>query len=140
MSFIPVKNIPPIRTLPQGAVSVTRGDALTIDSSGHLTNASITTVATIDGVAAETYNNSAGVAGAVNLKFFPTLPDVTFKATCASTTPAETDVGETVDLAAAGTVNVGSTSTAVFLVTAWDSADTSYVLGTFANTKYLKGS
>lgn len=136
MPFVPVKGIPQIESGLQSNVSITKGDCLVKDSSGYLTNASVATSIGIFGVAAETYDNSAGSAGGVSIKYHPAYPTAIWKATCASTTPAQTDEGEYVDLAAAGTVNVGASNYQQVVVRAYDSTDTSTVLVSFVENAF----
>jgi len=107
--FIPIKNIPMLRSEGQAASSITRGNAVVFSSAGYIDNASATST-DIVGVAAETYDNSAGAANAVDILYWPCFADVIFQATTASTTPAQTDVGETFDLASVSTVNPGASS------------------------------
>ena len=57
-----------IKDYPAAAVNITKGDYLISDGSGYATNTATDTSALFLGVAAEDCDNSAGAAGAKNVK------------------------------------------------------------------------
>lgn len=106
-------SVPTRRGKAPATTVITVGDALTIDSNGYY--ALMASAGQCDGVAASSV--ASGSAGQL-LDVWP--PNIIFKVATETTAPAQTDVGENVDISTATTgafvVNPGSTSNADFHV------------------------
>ena len=92
---------------PAAIVDIVKGQALHDDTAGYATNATTALAATFLGIAAATVSNSGGSAGDLDVPIIPPRPHYRFRVANASVTvAAQTDVGEIIDLEAAGTVDV----------------------------------
>jgi hypothetical protein len=92
------------------AVSVESGDCLFDDGTGYVTNVGTAFAATFIGIAGVAVDNSAGAAGDVKVPIIPPLPHYKFVVKAESTTLAQTDVGEIVDLQANDSIDPGDTT------------------------------
>lgn len=81
------------------ATTITRGNAILDNGAGYAGDAGADLAATFKGIAAETVAN-AGVAGALDVGYYPPLPQNQFSVPCDTTLIAQTDIGELCDLGA----------------------------------------
>jgi hypothetical protein len=132
--FIPRRCVPALESRALASVTATIGEALIVNGAGYLTNSGVATAVDIVGVAAETVNGTGG-AGTKNLLYYPAFDEVLFEVDWATTTPAQTDEGETIDIVSATTVNVGASDYQQFRVYDYDYSSTT-VLGSFVDSAY----
>lgn len=111
--FYPLSNIAPsgLRSYPVAAgVTIVKGDYI-IPSSGYATNTATAVQAAVLGIAAEGANNSAGAAGAIDVKVIPLLPHIQFSVpVAANAVIAQSYVGETYDLEANDDIDLSDTT------------------------------
>ena len=84
--------------LDQAAVAIDKGDAIFDNGAGFATNVGTAFAATFRGFAHVTKDNSAGSAGDTQIAIIPAAKDIQYWVKAGTTTLAQTDVGEIVDL------------------------------------------
>ena len=98
--------------LDQAVVAIDKGDAIFDDGAGFATNVGTAFAATFRGIAHVTSDNtiSGAAAGDRQIAIIPAAADVQYWVKAATTTLAQTDVGEIVDLDANDSIDPGDTS------------------------------
>lgn len=99
-----------LRSYPVAAsTSITKGDYV-VPSSGYASTATAVQAAVL-GIAAEDADNSSGSAGAIDVKVIPLNQNYQFSVPVATNAViAQSYVGETYDLEAAGTIDLSDTT------------------------------
>jgi len=106
-----------LRSFPAAAVAITKGQILTDDTNGYVTNTATDFGASnlLAGVAAEPCDNSAGSSGDLSVLVIPPLPNYQFSVPVDNALIARTSVGTYADI---GTAN-GKISTADVPTEGW---------------------
>jgi hypothetical protein len=107
--FIPLNEPPKTATIPVAAVTVVRGDALHATAAGlatFATNAAVLLTAAFLGVAASPVANAAGVAGALNVEYYPFDENTKYIVPVANALATQAAVGTRINLSAVGTVSL----------------------------------
>jgi len=106
--FVPINEPPRTKTIPVAAVTVVRGDALHRDVAdlGWATNADVVFTARFLGIAASPIANAAGVAGAVNVEYYPLEFGTSYIVPVANALITQPAVGTYVNLSAVGTISL----------------------------------
>ena len=111
--FYPLSGISPdgLKQYPAAAVAIKKGDYLIADGSGYATNTA-TAVQKLDiGIAAEDCDNSAGLAGALNVLVIPLREHIQFSVPVeANALITRAIVGDIVDLESNDGIDISDTT------------------------------